>query len=395
MSLKQSLVAAHVIETAQNFARADDPLLDHSKPVPGQQSAQGEQTSNFFEEEGIFWEQVFHSPSHNLNQLFNFTNMRLSEWVARVPGLSWKPESQLLNNSVKGAQKAIAGKYYPPETRSTRVMAGVGTLRLPPADDGSRLGTLGLSGDVSAGVPVLLAADVWDKIQVDYSCEGLSISGRARWVPMALQWSAHFPVIRDIPRGYLYLDNPDAISADDSRLLTYITPFTIMEYSRDSNLLYDYVYIGARTDDADYRQQVENSFQEYPQSISQDYRYLITADMVQPMWDAEFLSPADLRRVDASAKSQLALLEERVRERLLGKQIVEPLLAAVSKAIEGDPDSLIVLSGEVQLKTGVWLAGGSLAEQASQFVHAILQHGKVDALLAALAARDISLVIDQ
>ena len=87
-------------------------------------------------------------------------------------------------------------------------MGGVGTLRLPPGDDGSWLATLVGNGDVAGGVPVLMTADVWDRIQEDNSCEGRVISGTARWVPMSQHWATNFPVIRDIPRGYLLLNNP-------------------------------------------------------------------------------------------------------------------------------------------------------------------------------------------
>jgi hypothetical protein len=394
MSITQSLIATHVIETAHDYTRADDPLRDpehlealhHSKPA-------GEGFA-YFDEEGLFWDMVFHIPSHALNQTFRFQNMRLSEWVPRVPGLTWKPESEVLRSSVRHAQKIIGGYAYPPETRSIRVLSGVGTMRLPPSDEMARLGTLMLSGDVAAGVPVLMSADMWDYLQIDNSSEGRVISGSARWVSMSLQWANNFPVVRDIPRGYLLLNDPDAITIEIERAQTYLTPFSIMAYESGASELFDYVYAGARTDEKGWRDKVEDFFQRYHQDVSPHSHYLIAGDMVQPMWDSEFLTPSDLRRQDAGAKSQLSLLEARVRENMLGKQTIELLLDRLGQTIV-EPDILKVLSDEIQLPTALWKAGGSLTDQISQFVDAAVQHEKLDRLIVNVAARNPDLFVSK
>ena len=385
MSLSQALIGTHVIETAHNYARADDPL-QHPIQLPADTEPKSKAADAPHLMEDTFWDYVFGSPSSAWNTTFQLNQMRLSEWVARVPGLLWKPESLRLRDSVKNAKKLIGGYAYDPMTRSLRVMGGVGTLRLPPGDDGARLATLVRNGDVAAGVPVLMSAEVWDQIQKDNSCEGRVITGKARWVPMSQQWATNFPVLRDIPRGYLLLNDPGAITLSDDRKQTYIAPFSIMEYESGASELFDYVYVGVRTDEKDYRKQVEDFFDRYHKDISPHARYLIASDMVQPMWDAEFLSPAELRRLDAGAKSQLSLLEARVRHHMLGKHVIEPLLEKMGDTIH-ESGELKILSDEIGLKAALWLAGGSLAEQISQFVDAAVQHEKLDELIVRLAAR--------
>jgi hypothetical protein len=304
------------------------------------------------------------------------------------------PESKLLRNSVMHSEKIIGGYAYPPDQRSLQVvLGGRGTLRLPQGDDGSRLATLVQFGDVAAGVPVLISADVWNRIQEEHSCEGQVISGKASWVSMLDKWATNFPVIRDIPRGYLLLNDPDAVSISDYRDQTYITPFSIMEYESGASELFDYVYVGACTDEKDYRKKVEDFFGRYHKDVSPHASYLIAGDMVQPMWDAEFLSPAQLKSLDPSAKSQLSLLEARVRDHMLGKHVIEPLLDKLGDVIH-EQDELIVLSGEIRLKTAFWLVGGNLAEQISQFVDAVVQHKKIDDLIMCLSARHIKLFVD-
>jgi hypothetical protein len=311
--------------------------------------------------------------------------MRLSEWVARVPGLAWKPESVRIRDSVKNAKKLIGGYAYEPGTRSARVMGGIGTLRLPPSESGSRLGTVVRTGDVGAGVPALISSEVWDALAVDGSIEGIVISGKARWVPMSQQWATNFPVLKDIPRGYLVLDDPGKLQSTKQREQTYIAPFSIMEYVSGASELFDYVYAGVRTDEANYRDQVKQFFERYHKDVSPQSRYLIAGDMVEPLWDADFGSPADLRRVDVGARSQLALLERRVREQMLGLDVIEQLLNKLGETVQEEQD-LRRLSDEVNIKPNLWLGGGTLAEQISQFVEAAAAQEKLDELIVRLQA---------
>jgi hypothetical protein len=228
--------------------------------------------------------------------------------------------------------------------------------------------------------------EVWDALAQDGSIEGMVISGKARWMPMSQHWATNFPVLKDIPRGYLVLDDPARLKFSKQREQTYIAPFTIMEYESGSSELFDYVYAGVRTDEPDYRGQATDFFERYHKDVSPNSRYLIAGDMVEPMWDAEFLSPAELRRVDAGARSQLDLLERRVREHMLGKDVIEPLLSKLGETTEEQAD-LFVISEEIGIKPSLWSGGGTLAEQISQFVQATAGHDRLDELIVRLQTR--------
>jgi hypothetical protein len=88
MSLFQALTATHVIETAYNYALADDPLQHPGQLLIGSGKKPADENMGYFKEEGLFWKAVFDDPTNKIGVTFSFKNMRLSEWVARVPGLN-------------------------------------------------------------------------------------------------------------------------------------------------------------------------------------------------------------------------------------------------------------------------------------------------------------------
>ncbi len=329
MSLREAYVGVRVMETGDNFTRADAPL--RSPP-----ETRVSQSDEFFDDDGLVWERILHDPEGTWGLTFRFHDLVLSEWVARVPGLYWKPGAEQLRRLSPAAIEPTPDRWtqYRPWGKSQRVvMGGIGTLRLPPAQDGTRLVTLCSSLNASAGVPALLAPAVWDKIcpRPPYQAEGKVLSGAARWQPMAEAWASRFPSTRDIPRGYLVLDNPDAITLHEETSPTQIHPCTVMEYRSGAKELFDFVYATADTTEPSYRGKLESFFDRYKGEQERYGRYLLAGDMVNALWEAEFNSPAELRRDDPSAGSQLALLEARVREHMLGEGTIEALLEASAR----------------------------------------------------------------
>jgi hypothetical protein len=324
MSLLEAYTGVRIMETNDNYARADTPLLAQPEIL------HTDIPSYFhdFEQDQRFWEKVFSDPEGVWGMQVSFGKAALSEWVARVPGLFWKPEAEQLRQLSPTAieNKSERWTTYTPWGKSQKVMGGIGAFRLPPAVDGTRLVTLTTSLNASAGVPALVLPDVWDKIRQAGSSEGRAINGQVRWQPMAQGWAARFKSTRDSPRGYLVLDNPNAIEVLDEKAPTQFHPFTVMEYYSGSRELFDYVYATADTGLADYRGQLTRFFDMYKDVQGRHGRYLLAGDMVNALWEAEYDSPADLRRADPSAQSQLALVEARVRERLLGEDTIEWLL---------------------------------------------------------------------
>jgi hypothetical protein len=388
MSLIRALVGARINETSDNYARADQFLT--AKPVTDTAPPPG--TESYTNDE-LFWREILADKRRYLNKTFFFGNLVVSEWVARVPGLAWKPESQrllelcTLGDSQTPSRVLILDgmRVYQPEQKSAHVMNGVGTLRLPPNTLGEWLFSVSSQGDASYGVPVLVSPDVWERIQEDNTCEGRIISGKARWQPMDASWSTHFRSTGDIPPGYFVLRDPDAIAVEDRTVRTWVYPFTIMEYQSDAAELFDYVYCGAHTDEADFRQGLEVFFEEYRRKFGGSYsRYLIAGDLVDGLWPADFNSPAELLSLDSSARSQLELLQERVLEHALGEKVIDELLVKMQRVLTDD--DLVRLSSEVGIDKRVWQKTNTiLAEQCSQFLAAVVAEKKQDTLMEQLA----------
>jgi hypothetical protein len=163
-----------------------------------------------------------------------------------------------------------------------------------------------------------------------------------------------------------------------------IHPFTVMEYYHGGLELFDYVYAAADTGEPGYRGRLERFFDAYKDKQDRYGRYLLAGDALSPLWDAQFGSPEDLRRADPSSGSQLSLLEARVRERHLGQEVTEDLLAALAASCD-TADDVRRLSDEAGIPPAIWFAGGTVAEVSSQLVDAALERDRLAALVEVLA----------
>jgi hypothetical protein len=380
MSLREAYLGARIIETNDNYARADTPLL--TQPG-GRQSDE----HDYYYDDRSFWERVFDNPEGAWGIEFDLIGTVLSEWVARVPGLFWRPEALKMREVAEEKITYVSNgwRVLHPPGKSEKVMGGIGTFRLPPAVDGTRLVVLTTTMNASVGVPALVFPDVWDRIGQHGPHEGRLLGGRARWQPMSEGWSARFKSTRDIPRGYLVLDDPDGIGVQNEQAPVQISPFTVMEYYAGAKELFDYVYAFGDTGDPNYRARLSRFFDTYKDDSDRYGRYLLGCDMIDAMWDAEYDSPGDLRRADPSAKPQLDLLEARVRERLLGEDKIEVVLDALGTTSDSDAD-VRRLSQDVGIPPAVWYRGGSLVEICSQFIQEIVRRNKLGELVDTFAS---------
>jgi hypothetical protein len=165
-----------------------------------------------------------------------------------------------------------------------------------------------------------------------------------------------------------------------------IHPFTVMEYYSEGTELFDFVYAAADTGGSRYRQRLERFFDGYKDKHERYGRYLLSGDMVSPIWDAQFDSPEDLRRADPSGDSQLNILKARVQERHLGQGMTERLLEALTEVCDSG-DEARQFSDEAGIPPTVWFAGGTVAEVCSQLVSAALARDKVAALVEVVATQ--------
>jgi len=378
MSLREAYVGVRIMETNDNYSRADAPLIS----LPETRSIGAYQ---YYDADEYVWERILRDPEGQWGITYHFDPLAMSEWVARVPGLYWKPGSKEMRLLSPAAQEPSEShwKQYRPWGKSQLVaMGGIGTLRLPPANDGTRLVTLTTSLNTSAGVPALVTPAVWDKIcpNPPYQAEGKVLSGEARWQSMSETWASRFPSTRGIPRGYLVLDNPDAIQVVKEVSATQIHPFTVMEYRFGAKELYDFVYATADTKSSSYRGELEEFFARYKGEQGRYGHYLLAGDVAMPLWDSDYNSPEDLRRADPSADSQLKLLEARVRQRMLGEDSIERLLEALGSTSTSNED-VRRISKDIGIEPTIWFRGGSLAEVCSQFMDEVLRQNKLEELV--------------
>jgi len=208
---------------------------------------------------------------------------------------------------------------------------------------------------------------------------------------MAEGWAERFKSTRDLPRGYLVLDNPDEIAVHDRCAPILIHPFTVMEYRSGPKELFDYVYATGDTSFKGYRQRLIDFFESYKDLDDRYGRYLLAADMVDALWEADYNSPAELRRADPSAESELELLQARVRDRLLGEDTVDRLLDALATVSTSEAD-LERISDDIHIPPDVWLRGGTLAEQRSQLVCEVVRRKRVAELVEAVALLDPAVI---
>lgn len=376
--LKRGFVAAQVGEALANYALADQPL--HERPEDGRDRTRD---SIPCRDDKQLWQLVFrhYGPDHAepampLN-LYMF-QVAVSEWIARVPGLFWRPEAVRTRERPAQIESETGGwRVYTPQGKSGKVLGGVGTLRLPPAEDGYRLVTITANYNASAGVPALISPDVWEHHRLG---EGSNIvHGTAFWRDMPQKWAAQFPVIEGIPRGCLVLDKVDAIQGVEQRAPVLIHPFSIMEYWEGDMQLHDFVYATADSREPGFRDELSGFFEAYRKDKDRDGRYLTAADIANPMWDAVFSDPEDMR---ARKAAELRLIERRVAEAAKGQDVVAALLRKLCTV--GDIADLKRLSEKAGIRWRRWSRGGSIAEESTRLVQAAVEDEMEQPLLYAV-----------
>ncbi len=382
MSLREAYVGIRIMETSENYSRAD---------ASSSSIIQTHKTNEVdLYDEQTFWRPIFEHPESAWGETYHFGRVTLSEWIPRVPGLFWHAGAENIRKLSPAAIEASTRNWtqYNPEGKSQHVEGGIGTLRLPPANDGTRLITLALSYNASAGIPALVTADVWNKLSTIFSkkVEGKVVNGKGCWQPMSDMWASRFQSTRGIPRGYLIIDNPDAIRSEGRVTPTQIHPFTIMEYHSGAKELFDFVYATADTGEKRYRQGLEKFFERYKTERERYGKYLLAGDVGNPLWEADFNSPAELRRADRSAESQLSLLEKRVREHMIGKNIIDQMLEVLGETCT-EVEDIRRISQDVGIQPSIWQRGGSLAELCSQFIDEVTKQNRLDQLVEAFALK--------
>lgn len=378
-----------IAETIANYARVDQVEMN-----PG---LIGEDVNKFnaieLYDEGEFWRKVLNAPDDYWGKLFRiYMPTTLSEWVARVPGLYWKKGSEALREVTQSAIETIGNEYVvlQPIGKSQVVLGGVGTVKLPPDINGYRLVTISTGRNASTGIPALIAPEVWDYYRLKEGALLDRIS--AIWQKMPIEWHQHFPSTRDMPRGCLIIhENEDIrISKNHEVIPILFHPFSVMEYYTDNAILYDFVFVTVTTEQSDYRQRVQDFFEYYRKSNGRNGKYLLEVDISTPLLEAQYLSPAELRKNDATSGPQLDILLSRIRGDTFKGQTIEDIIKAINANY--DNKGLERLGSMVDLNPAVWITNESVAKLSIKLLDYCLDNRKVDALLEVIVMDNPSLL---
>lgn len=380
MSLSEIYRCARSLEAIENYARADAPFVEQiggaAPPVEGPETID-------YQVDETFWEWVMRPDGPPWGTEFRLYRVALSEWIARVPGLYWSKGAramrQLANDAIEYQSRYWT--TFTPGGKSQKVLGGVGTLRFPPNENGRRLVTLSGGHNASAGIPALVSLQVWEHHELG---EGDIVTVRAQWQKMDLGWAERFASIKGIPMGYLVLEDPEQVEqVHDRDQPTQFHPWTVMEYSSGDAILWDFVYATADTRVERYQAKLEAFFAAYKDKHERYGRYLLSADIGEPLWEADYASPAVLRRAEPGAKAQLELIETRVRELSFRGQTIDDIVALLARNY--DNVSLPRLSTQLGIPRSQVFTGGPSAQSAAQLMQKCLERDKVEELLDAIA----------
>jgi hypothetical protein len=379
MTVAELYRCARSLEAVENYALASSGTTNEILEDDAEQ-----ERWDFVPDDEHFWRKMLVNPSDVWNRRFDFYGVALSTWVARVPGLFWSEGARALrriNDDAVEEYKSRDWIVLKPHGKSQQVLGGIGTLKLPPDENGRRLVTLSGGYNASSGIPALISPEVWEHHRL---ADGSILNLWAKWQPMSAEWAARFPSIRGIPRGYLVVSDPDQVRrALNENAPIQFHPCTVMEYYQGDAKLYDFVFATADTRVRNYRKRVEDFFADYKDARGRFGKYLISADIADPLWEAEFDTPEALRRTELGAKSQLELLQARVRGDSFKGRNLELILQVLAR--EYDNDGLRRVSEMVGIPSAHWFTGAAAADSCTQLLHVCLERGKVEELLDAVA----------
>ena len=305
MELSGAFKATKLIETVENYSTSENnklALSEHS-------STDGD--SEFYTDEK-FWQNIIANPEKYWNKRVSLYYFTVCDWIARIPGLYWASYSATLrehskNEIVKQSKQWI--EFNPPG-KSRKVLGGIGTILLPPNDEGKRLISVSSSCNGSLGIPVLIFPDVYDSLDLK---EGdCIIIRKSKWQPLDLTWSKRFASTQGIPRGCIILDSPDKIEIRHRDIPVAYHPFSIMEYQKGDALLYDFVYLNVDSKLKKLRNKIESFFDYYAKKENRNGKYLLNPNLIEPSFETQYTSPLEMRQ--RSEKANLELIYKRIRD---------------------------------------------------------------------------------
>jgi hypothetical protein len=370
--------AARSLEAVESYGKAAIPL------IKGRRLFRAPVKKRFSADEA-FWQFMLKARGR-WGVTVRLENFALSEWVARVPGLYYSEGAWAMRSLADEAveYESAGWRVLTPLGKSREVIGGKGSLRLPRDEGGYRLVSLSSVLSASSGVPVLISPTVWDHHRLREGSYILSVEGT--WHSMSCSgWADRFPSVRGIPKGYLIVDKPEKMVPDAGRRVpTQFHPFTVMEYHKGDARLYDFVYATADTAVPRYRSKLVKFFEGYKKAKGRFGRYLLAADITDPLWEADYERPEDLTRAQPSARSHLELLQARVRSNSFKGKNLDAIVQMLAGTYDGA--GLRRISRKIQIPTSHWHTERAVADSAADLLAVCVERGKVEELLDVVAA---------
>lgn len=371
MSLISSFKSTKVIESLENYVKSDDwHNLD----------SQTDKTNydNFIHDDSDFWRSILNHPERYINQILVFQDMGYSEWVARVPGLYFHKSSNAFHILAHNQVEFISDKWihYTPLGKSQKVLGGIGTINLPPNEEGWYLGSISSTNNASTGIPILLSEDVMEYHKI---VEGVHIEWcRGKWMLMTNQWSSRFPSTKDLPKAYLRINNPDDITVRKNIIVpTVFHPFSIMEYELNNSKFYDFVYVTVDSTEQDYRYKLQSFFSEYRYFNDRNGTYLIEPFVTKPLIkenEVLYHSPEELRD-----SAHLNLMIKRIRCETFQGKTLEEIKIALDQNL--DIDKLKRFSVWIEISPNTWYKGEAVFDETANFLNYCTDKGKTEELV--------------
>src|ERR1700744_1339146 len=124
MTLKQAVTTAKIIETVQNYSVADEIAMENEQEA-------GVENRIFYDDEDL-WRQFIADPARFWNKKLSLTNVVITEWVPRIPGLFIMQQAKGFRPIPDTEIESRHGSYttYRPMTKSAIVLQGIGTFVL-------------------------------------------------------------------------------------------------------------------------------------------------------------------------------------------------------------------------------------------------------------------------
>jgi hypothetical protein len=368
MNLHQLYKGAKIIEMIENYSLAESTIIDENIR---------KSSENYFYTEESFWKNIIDNPERYWGKEIELYNFVVSDWIARVPGLYWTESSQMMREHEKSdiaIQSQEWTEFFPPG-KSKKVLGGIGTLLLPPTDEGKVLISVSAGCNASTGIPVLLFPEVIEALKIK---QGDIINIRkAKWQPMNIQWSKQFASTKDVPRGYLVVDNLEKIEILGGGCPIVYHPFSIMEYEHKDSLLYDFVYVTADSKAKDVKLKIEKFFNDYSKKDGRNGEYLLNPNIINPIFESRYTCPSELQK--PSEKAKLNLLYQRIKDVHFNNVAIDLLINDLPKFYQSS-NAIITLARHAGINPTL-LAEDSATSMSAQLISLCIEKEKVEVLI--------------